>query len=169
MKSEKWEIPLFSLNRDEMKQVKERISEAITPIAKKYGQEVVGLEMTGNAKGRLIKVAVGSKEGPGIKELTGITREFNNLIDSSNGSIIDFDYQLEVSSPGIDRNLETINDFNWNLGRELKVTFRSVDKNEKVKGILSGVTDDKIILILDNEPKEINMKDITKAKIVIKF
>lgn len=125
--------------------------------------------MTTNANGQLIKISVGSKQGPTVSDLILITKEFNKTVDASLGEIIPFEYELEVGSPGIDRELRTYRDFFWNEEKTLKVLVKGEEKNVNVEGKLIKAFEDKIIVLVNEIEKEIFIKDIIKAKIKIKF
>ncbi len=147
----------------------EIVEKAIKPIAEKFGQEVVDTVITSNSKGLLVRVTVGSKKGPMVSDLASIAKEFRKLCEASENGILPDDYQLEVSSPGIDRELKSFKDFYWNEGRLLKILLKGGDKNTNVEGMLIKAFEDKLVLQIEDEEKEIRTEDILKAKIKIKF
>ncbi|HAQ61624.1 TPA: hypothetical protein DCR49_06450 [Candidatus Delongbacteria bacterium] len=147
----------------------EIVEKTIKPIAEKFGQEVVDTVITSNSKGILVRVTVGSKKGPMVSDLAAIAKEFRKFCEASENGILPEDYQLEVSSPGIDRELKSFKDFYWNEGRLLKILLKGEDKNINVEGMLNKAFEDKIIILVDDEEKEIRTEDIIKAKIKIKF
>ncbi len=146
-----------------------KIIQAIEPIVAKYGQELVEVTFEENPRDKKLKVIVGSLKGVGIKELTSITKEFNKLNEAN--VIIPFDFSLDVSSPGLDRPLISGLDFKRNLDRDVDIKHR--DENDSVKkdfGTIKEVTETNVILSVNkNENKEIQIKNIIKAKLVIKI
>lgn len=147
----------------------EIVEKAIKPIAEKFGQEVVDTVITSNSKGLLVRVTVGSKKGPMVSDLASIAKDFRKLCEASENGILPDDYQLEVSSPGIDRELKSFKDYYWNEGRMLKLLLKGEDKNINVEGMLVKAFEDKLILLMDGEEKEVRTEDVIKAKIKIKF
>ena len=147
----------------------EIIEKAIRPIAEKYGQEVVDVSIASNSNGLLVKVTVGSKKGPMVSDLASITKEFRKLCESSENEILQSDYLLEVSSPGIERELRTFRDFYWNEGRLLKIAVKGEEKNINYEGQLIKAFEDRLLMMIEDEEKEIRIEDILKAKIKIKF
>lgn len=117
----------------------------------------------------VVKVTVGSKKGPMVSDLASIAKEFRKFCEASQEEIISTDYQLEVSSPGADRELTTFRDFSWNEDRLLKLFIKNGEKNTHVEGKLIKAHEDKLIMLIDELEKEIMMEDILKAKIKIKF
>jgi len=146
-----------------------KISDAVRPIAGKYGQELVDVILASNSRGPILRIVVGSKKGPTIDDLTSITKEFRKLSDLEGMKMLPPDYQLEVSSPGIDRELREFRDFFWNEGRILKISLNSGEKNVNLEGELIKAEPDRIVLKTETEELEIAYKDIQKAKIKIKF
>ncbi|MDY0017064.1 MAG: hypothetical protein RBS89_04435 [Candidatus Delongbacteria bacterium] len=146
-----------------------KISETVRPIAEKYGQELVDVTITSNSRGPVLRIIVGSKEGPTIGDLTSITKEFKKLADTEGMKMLPPDYQLEVSSPGIDRELREFRDFSWNEGRTLKLSVNSGEKTVNLEGELIKAEAHRIVLKTETEELEIAYKDIQKAKIKIKF
>lgn len=149
--------------------MKERIAEVIAPISKKYGQELVDIVLTSNSRGVLIKVSVGSKQGPKVSDLTAITKEFNKTAALSPEMFFNGDYQMEVSSPGIDRDLKNFNDYYWNEGREIKLIHKKDGEDVNVEGSLIKAENDHIIIAIDELETHIKYEDIIKAKLKIKF
>lgn len=149
--------------------MKEKIGEVIAPIAKKYGQELVDVVMASNSRGVLIKVSVGSKQGPTVSDLTAITKEFNKTADLSPEKFFNGDYQMEVSSPGIDRELKTFNDFYWNEGRDIKLIYKKDDEEVTAEGSLIKAQNDHLIVVIDSSETQIKYEDVVKAKLKIKF
>lgn len=149
--------------------MKDRIAELIEPISKKYGQELVDIVLTSNSRGILIKVSVGSKEGPKVSDLTGITKEFNKAAALNPENFFNGDYQMEVSSPGIDRDLKTFNDFYWNEGRDLKLIYKSEGEETNADGNLIKAEKEYINMVVEGSEIQIKYEDIVKAKLKIKF
>ncbi len=71
------------------------------------------------------------------------------------------EYRMEVGSPGIERKLKTIEQFELSIGENIQLGFR--DKNQ-LKGILTKVEDSKIFIQTDSEEEIIEFNDISKAK-----
>ncbi len=77
-------------------------------------------------------------------------------------------YVLEVSSPGIDRPLTRLGDFERFAGFEARVELRvPLDGRRRFRGRLLGVDQEKIRLETDHEEIELSFDDIQKAKLVL--
>jgi ribosome maturation factor RimP len=83
-------------------------------------------------------------------------------------NILDGAYFLEVSSPGIDRPLTRLKDFENYKGFEAKVeTDTLVDNQKKYKGILKGVSGDNVLLETEKGSVTIPFPSIQRAKLML--
>lgn len=71
------------------------------------------------------------------------------------------EYRLEVGSPGIERKLAKIENFENSIGEKVSVLTKS---KEKLLGVLKGVKDGNIYLKIENEEVEIPYEEIVKAR-----
>ena len=77
------------------------------------------------------------------------------------------EYDLEVSSPGLDRPLFSSEQFEQFTGSEVKVRLRSlVDGKRKLNGSIENVSGDEIVLRVDDEDLRLQHTDIEKANVV---
>ena len=100
-----------------------------------------------------------------MADCTGISRQIGDIIDVS--VTIDAEYRLEVSSPGIYRQLYKKEDYVKFCGRAIKVQLDTpVDGQRKLTGIFKGISDQDIVEVLVNETVvELNHSSIIKAQL----
>jgi ribosome maturation factor RimP len=146
----------------------QKLIELISPLVKPMGYEVVHLEVIPRQKLlRLFIDHLDRTDGIGIEDCVKVTHALNEPLDAMtevDGAFGGGTYELEVSSPGIDRPLRTQHDFEKFKGREVRIhTFRALSgeelgnvdyqaKNPKQKnflGTLQGVREDKVLLALN--------------------
>jgi ribosome maturation factor RimP len=101
----------------------------------------------------------GKKVGVTMEQCVKLTHLISPLLDVT--PPVSGEYRLEVGSPGIERNLRTIRNFELSIGE--KVSIYSV-KKEKIRGILTEVKGSKLFIQTDDELVEIELKDVAKAK-----
>ena len=99
------------------------------------------------------------KVGVKMDECVALTHLLSPLLDVT--PPVSGEYRLEVGSPGIERKLRTLRDFELSVGE--KVAVNSISK-EKVKGILTKVEGSKIFIQSDDELHQFDFADIAKAK-----
>ncbi len=103
-----------------------------------------------------------------IEECEAVSRFLSDKLDEED--IIDRAYLLEVSSPGLDRELIKDSDFTRFAGRpvELKL-YEAIDGNKKLEGNLIGKDGDLVKLEIDGQTKEIPAKKISKINLAVIF
>jgi ribosome maturation factor RimP len=84
---------------------------------------------------------------------------------------MDFDYdRLEVSSPGLDRPLKKVSDFQRFKGEIAMIKMRvPLQGRKKFEGILQGVEGDKLLIEVDGNVMQFDLENIDKARLVPKF
>lgn len=94
-----------------------------------------------------------------------LSREISDALDRRD--ILPGRYRLEVSSPGLDRPLKSMRDFQRNLGRQVKIKYLDEGGNSvTVIGQIEGVDDDAVVILEDDQQKKITMSKILLAKIL---
>ena len=95
-----------------------------------------------------------------------ISRSLSAILDVED--VIANRYLLEVTSPGIDRPLVKLSDYERFKGREAKIeTLIPVDGRKRFKGTLQGVDGDLIVMNFDGQELKINFDIISKAKLIL--
>ncbi|MBF0429791.1 MAG: hypothetical protein HQK83_00820 [Fibrobacteria bacterium] len=119
-----------------------------------------------------IQVFVAKANGVSIVECSKVSRELENLIEAE--GLVQSQYVLEVSSPGLDRPLKTIKDFQRNIGRVLNITYIPETETKKVKpqkvaGVLKEINHDHITIESDTQTLTLSIDIIKEAKIKIQL
>ncbi len=131
------------------------------------GYELVRVTSTGGRRPTLQIMAERiDRQGMKVEDCADISRAVSVLLDVDDP--ISGAYQLEVSSPGIDRPLMKPADFERFAGFEARVeTDQMLDGQRRFRGRLLGVEGDHVRLALPEETKEIPLAAIRKAKLVL--
>jgi ribosome maturation factor RimP len=145
-----------------------RIAEIITPLATGMGYEIVRIRFT---TGREPLVQIMAQKPDGTMEVDDcgkLSTAISALMDVED-PILDA-YTLEVSSPGIDRPLTRLKDFDQWAGWVAKVeTTELIDGRKRFRGTLAGVEGDEVLLTLDDSDTTIGLKFdwLADAKLVL--
>jgi ribosome maturation factor RimP len=124
-----------------------RLTELIEPEAKAEGLELVRVKMIGGTSDPTLQVMA---ERPDTRQLTlddcaRLSRRLSDLLDEADP--IDSAYRLEVSSPGIDRPLTRLKDFEDWKGHEAKISLADkLDGRKQFTGDLVGTDGDRIVI-----------------------
>jgi len=155
------------------KSIEHLIEELCLPIADRLGLELVQvrfLTQRGKATVRIIidRERDDGKPGSGVNvdDCADLSRALSAHLDEDD-SIIDVEYSLEVSSPGLERPLVKLADFERFSGDEARIkTSAPVGGQRNFKGTLRGVSGDSIDLEEDGLRKAIPFELIVKANLI---
>jgi len=103
-------------------EIQTRLEELIAPLLEEIGLELVMLELTGGTDRQILRVTLDGEEGVGIDALKRASKQISPILDVEDP--FPFDYNLEVSSPGIFRELIREKDFVRFKGSKVKVKYR---------------------------------------------
>lgn len=145
----------------------QKIATLIEPTMTDMGYELVRVMTTGGRRPTLQIMAERiDRAGMNVDDCAEISRAISAILDVDDP--ISGAYELEVSSPGIDRPLMKPADFERFAGFEARVeTDLAIDGQRKFKGQLLGLQDQAVRLALPEGEKEIPLTAIRKAKLVL--
>lgn len=145
--------------------------EALETIAKEACKNqavaLYDLELKRASKGLIVLVYITKVGGVTITDCQNVSREISNQLDLED--IIDERYFLEVSSPGLERELKLKKHYVSAIGETIKVTFHIADKTKTLIGILKEVETDYLKLLVNDQMEELAFNDIKKAKTYFDF
>lgn len=146
-----------------------RVADLIAPVVADLGFELVRVKLLQGATGRSQTLQIMAELPDGSMTVEGcakISRAVSALLDVEDP--IRGDYVLEVSSPGIDRPLVKLQDFDNYAGFVAKVeTTEQVDGRRRFRGMLKGIEGSNILLDCDDGSYTIPFDMIEKAKLVM--
>ena len=142
----------------------------LEPVAAAQGLEIVRLRLMGGQTRRLQIMAERPADGDlAIAECARLSRAFSQVLDAADP--ISGEYTLEVSSPGVDRPLTRLQDFERYEGYEARLELdRLVEGRKRFKGQLAGIEGENVAINLEGESEEtalIPFAWIGEAKLVL--
>lgn len=144
---------------------KSKLTILLQPLVEDLGYEFVGLEYSSNPKSSKLVLYIDRPEGVQIEDCEAVSREVAALLDVEDPIV--GHYTLEVSSPGLDRPLFTLAQFERFSGEEVQLTaFAAVDGRRKFKGRIIGATDHGVRLDQDGQEVLLDFGNIAKARLV---
>lgn len=152
-----------------MELIENRIKEIARSIADSYGVEIVDVEMKGNLRKPTVQVFIDKEGGVNLDDCERFSRALSTVLDVEDP--IRTPYVLEVSSPGLDRPLKNIGDFEKNTGKLVRVITRTdIDKQNFFVGRITGVSGSTIALELEKgKTVGIDFNNISKARLEVTF
>lgn len=145
-----------------------RIREIVEPVAESLGFEIVRVRLLGGKAGTLQIMAERPDGTMSVGDCAELSRALSPVLDIADP--IAHSYQLEVSSPGIDRPLTREKDFvNW-AGHEAKIELdRPLDGRKRFRGLLRGMAGGEVVLELSDTHERVALPfaDVGDAKLVL--
>jgi len=143
-----------------------RIAEIITPVVEDMGFEVVRVRLMTGKESTLQVMAQKSDGTIEVDECGQISAAIGALLDVED-PILD-NYTLEVSSPGIDRPLTRLKDFDQWQGFEAKLeTDELIDGRRRFKGALAGTQDGEVLITITEGTIGLKFEWLSDAKLVL--
>ena len=146
-----------------------RITELAEPLCEAEGLELVHVEYQNEPGGRIARVYIDKPGGVLLDDCAHVSRQLSDLLDVSIDG--DWAYNLEVSSPGSERPLSKPADFEKFKGQRAKIRLAeplpgSTGGQKNFTGILAGMADGAVTLLVDDKPVSIPMRDIRRARLI---
>lgn len=147
------------------------VSEALTPVINELGYEVWDIEYVKEGADWFLRFTIDSDDGIDIDDCEKVHRTIDPLLDELDP--IEDAYHLEVSSPGLERDLK----YDWHYEvctgekAELRL-FAPLESKPGVKsyvGIIKGFEESEIILEINGEDIKIPHSAVSKAKTIYDF
>ena len=137
-----------------------RVEDVVAPVVQQHGLTLVDVEWKGDHRRGILRVYVDKVGGVGIGDIERLAREVGDLLDAE--SVIEQAYDLEVSSPGLDRQLRKDREFQWALGKPVRCWLTG---GEEHFGRLAEVAPERLVLDRDGERVELARDVVTKARL----
>ena len=141
--------------RDQYEQKAEAIAE---PIVSSFGFELVDVEYVKEAGTWYLRLYIDKEGGITIDDCEAVSHLFSDKLDEED--FIDDAYIMEVSSPGLGRQLKKEKDFKRSMGKEVEIrTYRPIDRQKEFFGILSAYDETHVTITLDNQETRVFQRD----------
>ena len=140
----------------------------LQPVVEALGCELWGLQLESGGKRKLLRIYIDREEGIGVEDCERVSRQSGAVLDVEDA--ISGEYVLEVSSPGMDRPLYELAQYERYIGEDVSLRLRfPYDGRRNFKGRLVGVDGDEIILVVADTEYLFPVEGIDKANVVPRF
>ena len=149
--------------------IAERVEALVAPCITELGYRIWDVEYVKEGAEWYLRVTLDSDDGIDIDDCEKVSRAINPIIDEAD-PIEDF-YYLEVSSPGLERELRKSEHFEASIGSEVEIRLFAPDENKKKSyvGILSAYDEETLTIEVDQASQKIPMSKISKVQTVFDF
>ena len=157
------------------RQAAEHMSDTVIKRAREFadsllpamGLELFDVQFRREGHGWVLRLVVDRKEGVTLDDCSRVSRETSDFLDVED--IIDYPYHLEVSSPGLERPLRTLEECRRHLGKKARIKLKEeVDSRRVIIGELQDVDNDEIsVLSEEGDTHRLNWENVQKARLTI--
>lgn len=136
------------------------------PICVSEGMELIHVEYQRESGGRILRIYIDRPGGVVLDDCAAVSRQIGDILDVHLDNNVP-PYHLEVSSPGTQRPLGRLGDFERFKGQKAKIRTKTpVAGQRNFQGVLEGCTNDTIHLRVGTAITDIIYQNIAKAKLV---
>jgi len=141
----------------------------IEPVVEGMGYEVVDIEYRPHPTDGLLRIYIDGPDGIVLEDCSAVSLQISSVLDVEDP--IPGQFNLEISSPGMDRPLRKIADFERFAGStvKIKLTVPTLEGQRNFTGKLKGIENEDVILEMDGETHYLALDSIDKARIVPQF
>ena len=142
------------------------IKDILTEDIRSLGLDIWGIEFFGKHKNQTLRIYIDKKEGVSVEDCEKVSKHVIKLLDVEN----DFSnkYLLEVSSPGLDRKFFSERQYLDYIDSAIKVQYiNNINKKLSVKGILSNVTKEGLLIESEEKRQKVPFSSIIQANLIM--
>jgi ribosome maturation factor RimP len=155
------------MGNEYMEGIKNRVLTLAKQVADEQGVELFDIELLGRGK-LLLRVMIDKEGGVTLNDCEGFSRSFEAILDVEDP--IPASYTLEVSSPGLDRPLKDMKDFEKNIGKLARIiTIEKIENQNLFIGRILKVSSDFLKLLVHGREIDIPFDKISKARLEVEI
>ena len=144
------------------------LQDLVEPIVTNMGYEFVGLEYLSQGKHSILRIYIDKPEGIMVDDCSNVSSQLSAMLDVEDP--IRGEYNLEVSSPGMDRPLFTAAHFEQFIGQKCVIRMKMpIDGQRKFTGQIKALANGSVALEMENKIVSLPIDMVDKANLVPEF
>ena len=144
------------------------LTELVAPVAEALGFELWGLEYLSHGKNTTVRIYIDGPEGINVDDCAAMSRQVSAVFDVEDPIL--GEYSLEVSSPGMDRPLFTLEQCSRYIGEGIKIRLRApYEGRRKFAGQITGIEEGDLVVAVDDHEYLLPFEMIDRARLVPTF
>ncbi|MEH0840837.1 ribosome maturation factor RimP [Micromonospora sp. CPCC 205711] len=169
--------------RNDLAARRNRLREVIEPVITQAGYDLEDLSVSRAGRRHVVRVIVDADGGINLDAVADVSRAVSAALDAAEeagGDLVAGEYQLEVSSPGVDRPLTLPRHWRRNVGRLVKVTVRGgaglpaqrdaqPTGDRQVTGRIIEADDERVVLEIDSGRAELSHAELGPGRVQVEF
>ncbi|MEU7957996.1 MULTISPECIES: ribosome maturation factor RimP [Micromonospora] len=161
-------------SRGDLAARRDRLRAVIEPVVAGAGYDLEDVSVSRAGRRHVVRVIVDADGGINLDAVAVVSRAVSAALDAaeeSGGDIVAGEYQLEVSSPGVDRPLTLPRHWRRNAGRLVKVTVRAGEPavDRQVTGRVTAADDERVVLETESGPVEHRYAELGPGRVQVEF
>lgn len=142
----------------------QRLQDLLEPIVNDLGYELWHMESVGGGRQKTLRLYIDSPDGIDLDDCEAVSHEVSAALDVSGHE--QSSYQLEVSSPGLDRPLAAAWHFRRFTGERARIRmYAPVAGQRRFNGVIESVNDEVVDLLCDGAKYVLPIGDMAKARL----
>ncbi len=152
-----------------MRKAPDELTELVRTTVQAMGYELVGVELfRKGSSGLVLRIYIDSVKGVGLGDCSAVSHQISGVLDVEDP--IAENYDLEVSSPGLDRPLFEPEHFERFTGHKARLKLATlVQGRRKLEGVLAGTEGDLVLLEAEGEMFRVPLAQIDSARLMPEF
>lgn len=151
-----------------MAKFEQKLTDMLRPAVEETGKELWGVEFISAGNNSVLRLFINHENGIDVDDCAEVSRQVGAILDVEDP--ISSEYNLEVSSPGVDRPLFELSHFQQVIGETINVKLSMpLNGRRKFKGILAAIENDTLIVEVDAIDYELVINNVDKANLVARF
>ncbi|MGB0937291.1 MAG: ribosome maturation factor RimP [Colwellia sp.] len=146
----------------------QKLTELLRPAVEETGKELLGIEFISAGNNSILRLFIDHENGVDVDDCAEVSRQVGAILDVEDP--ISSEYNLEVSSPGVDRPLFELSHYEAVIGETINVKLgMPVNGRRKFKGLLHAIENNQLVIEVDGIDYELMINNIDKANLVAKL
>ena len=148
-----------------MAKFEHKLTDMLRPAVEEVGKELLGIEYISAGNNSVLRLFIDHENGIDVDDCAEVSRQVGAILDVEDP--ISSEFNLEVSSPGLDRPLFDKPHYEAVIGEIIKVKLSiPLNGRRKFKGILVAIENDTLVVTVDGEDYDLVLGNIVKAHLV---
>ena len=165
----RWALrPFFISGEFGLAKFEQKLTEMLRPSVELLGKELLGVEFISAGNHSVLRLFIDHENGINVDDCAEVSRQASAILDVEDP--ISTEYNLEVSSPGLDRPLFDLSQFEAVIGETVEIRLSiPLNGRRKFKGLLEAIEGVTLFVVVDGETYELPHTNVDKANLVPNF
>lgn len=148
-----------------MRDLQDKMRTLCEPLVTRLGYDLVAVEWLNDGRGQILRMSIEKEGGINAKDCGRVSGHISQLLDEVDP--IASSFRLEVSSPGIERPVQRLVDFERFVGFTCRVRLVEGHPRRRFTGKLLGISGEDVLVQVDNQEHRFNVDAVERANLVL--